>query len=274
MLKIPVLTYHSANITGNEYHNNDHVALSLDLEVFNHLGYQIISASCLVDWLIGRIELDQTGRYVVLTFDDGVSLDFHDWDHPNYGFQQSFFNILSQFADKHPKHQPNVHASCFVIASQEARKNIQDQALSGHPLLGDEWWLDADKSKILSIENHSWDHNHPNCETTAQKTGKTGSFEVIDSYEECDKEVRHASEFIRTITGKNSFLFAYPWGQSSDYIASEYFPDFQQQHRVTAAFTTEPKHVHSQTNQWLIPRYVCGEQWKSTDELVQLFQQG
>ncbi|MEE9345887.1 MAG: polysaccharide deacetylase family protein [Methylococcales bacterium] len=270
MLKIPVLAYHSANIAGNDYHNNDHTALSHDLETINRLGYQIIPANWLVDWLAGRRDLDQTEYYVVLTFDDGVSLDFHDWVHPEHGLQKSFFNILKQFSLNHPKQQPNVHASSFVIASRQARENIQEKALSGHPLLSDDWWIDAEKTPFLSIENHSLDHNHPDCEITAQKDGITGSFGVIDSYDECDQEVRQASEFIHGLIERKSLLYAYPWGQYSEYIANEYFPDFQYEHHIKAAFTTEPETVHSQTNQWLIPRYVCGEQWKSPEQLIQI----
>lgn len=274
MLKIPVLAYHSANIAGDNYQNNDHVALSHDLELINSLAYQIIPADWLVEWLADRRDLDQSGHYVVLTFDDGVSLDFHDWVHPEHGLQKSFFNILKEFSLKHPKKQPNVHASSFVIASRQARKNIQEKALSGHPILGDDWWIDADKTQLLSIENHSWDHNHPDCGISSQKDGITGSFDVIDSYDECDQEVRKASEFIRGLTGKKIFLYAYPWGQYSEYIATEYLPEFQHQHLIKAAFTTEPTPVHTQTNQWLIPRYVCGEQWKSTEELMSILLKG
>lgn len=270
MLKIPVLAYHSANISGNDYHTNDHIALFHDLETLNQLGYQIIPAKWLVDWLAGHRFLDQTGRYVVLTFDDGVSLDFHDWEHPEYGMQQSLFNILKRFASQYSELQPHVHASSFVIASKQARQNIQENALEGHPLLGDDWWAAAEKTQLLSIENHSWDHNHSDCEKTPQKSGITGCFDVIDSYEECDQEIRQASEYIGHATEKNSFLFAYPWGQYSEYTASEYFPNFQNQHCVKAAFTTEPELTHSQTNKWLIPRYVCGEHWQSTKEFIDI----
>jgi peptidoglycan/xylan/chitin deacetylase (PgdA/CDA1 family) len=268
MLKIPVLAYHSANISGNDYQNNDHVALSHDLETLNNLGYQVIPAGWLVDWLAGSRNLDQSQHYVVLTFDDGVSLDFHDWHHPEYGLQKSFFNILKDFSDKHPKQQPNVHASCFVIASRQARKNIQDKAMAGHPLLGDGWWIDVENTQLLSIENHSWDHNHPDCGTTSQKEGLTGDFDSIDSYSECDQEVRMASEFIQQLIGNKDLLFAYPWGQYSEYIATIYLPEFQHQHKIRAAFTTEPEIVHSQTNRWLIPRYVCGERWNSSEKLI------
>jgi hypothetical protein len=73
-----------------------------------------------------------------LTFDDGVSLDLHNWIHPEYGLQLSFLASSNSFLET-PKQQPNAHASSFVIASRLARKNIHEKALSGHPLLGDGW---------------------------------------------------------------------------------------------------------------------------------------
>lgn len=268
-LKIPVLAYHSANITGNDYQTNDHVALTHDLEILNHHSFKIISTWQLVNWLINGKQLDLQ-RYVVLTFDDGVSLDYLDWTHPEFGVQKSFFNILHDFARKHSDQQPDVHASSFVIASRTARRDIQNNALSGYPLLGDEWWQEADNSGLISIENHSWDHNHPDCTTTVQKDNISGNFEVIDSYKECDLEVRQASDYILSKTGKQQLLFAYPWGQYSEDIAFDYLPNYQDQHKVAAAFTTEPEWVHSQTSRWLIPRFVCGEQWRSPEEFVKI----
>ncbi len=109
--------------------------------------------------------------------------------------------------------------------------------MSGHPLLGDGWWVDAEKTQLLLpefrlIENHSWGHNHPNCGITSKKNGNTGSFDVIDNYSECDQEVRMASEFIQQLTGKTKIYYL-PIREVniSEYIAKAYCPDFQHKHK-------------------------------------------
>ena len=36
-MQIPILTHHSLNTTGQEYENNDHVALETDLELLKNM---------------------------------------------------------------------------------------------------------------------------------------------------------------------------------------------------------------------------------------------
>ncbi len=93
-----------------------------------------------------------------------------------------------------------------------------------------------EKTPFLSIENHSWDHNHPDCGITAQKDGITGSFDVIDNYDECDQEVRQASEFIHGLIERKSLLYVYLWGQYSEYIATEYFQNSSMNTIIKATF--------------------------------------
>jgi len=60
-------------------------------------------------------------------------------------------------------------------------------------------------------------------------------------------------------------LFAYPYGHYNQYLTEEYFP--KQQNQIKAAFTCIPQPVIQATNIWKIPRYVCGDNWKSVVEL-------
>ena len=258
-MHIPVLTYHSTNISGNDYHNNDHIALSSDLNTISQLNITILSAHDLVKWIKGNLELDHSKKYTVLTFDDGVMLDFIDWKHPLHGFQESFVNIMKL-------HETTIHATAFVIASPDERKILEFTCMAGHFIWGDEWWQDAEDSGLISIENHSWDHLHETLDKVAQKDNLKGDFKNITTIEDAHKQIHKASEYInKTLKNKNTKLFAYPCGYYNDYLIKEYFP--KQQDEIIAAFCTDPLPVNQQTNVWKIPRYTCGLNWNSKEQL-------
>jgi hypothetical protein len=50
--RVPVLTYHSQNIFGNDYATNDRLALASDVQAISQAGMRVISLSDFVDWLI------------------------------------------------------------------------------------------------------------------------------------------------------------------------------------------------------------------------------
>jgi peptidoglycan/xylan/chitin deacetylase (PgdA/CDA1 family) len=258
-MKIPVLTYHSTNISGNEYHNNDHIALEEDLKLIHELSIKIISATELVQWLKGELYLTPKKKYVVLTFDDGCELDFYDWDHPIYGFQKSFYNILKEY-------QKKIHATSFVIASPNARKILEQTCLAGHKIWGDTWWQNAEGSHHISIENHSWDHVHETLGQVMQEENKKGDFKQIKTFKDADAQIKQASDFINLqIKDKETKLFAYPYGDYNNYLCEEYFQKEQKQ--IIAAFTCDAKHVENTTDLWKLPRYVCGEDWNNLMQL-------
>jgi len=58
----------------------------------------------------------------------------------------------------------------------------------------------------------------------------------------------------------------------SDYLKDKYFPGFQEEHQQRAAFTTEGMSITPNMNRWALPRFVCGQHWRSSEELVQLVQ--
>ncbi|MFK8013216.1 MAG: polysaccharide deacetylase family protein [Marinicellaceae bacterium] len=263
-MKIPVLTYHSTNISGNEYHNNDHIALKSDLDEISKQGFNILSAHDLVRWIKSEINLDNKKKYVVLTFDDGVMLDYSDWNHPQFGFQRSFFNILKEY-------NGYIHATSFVIASPKDRKLLEKTCMGGHPIWHDDWWQKAEDSQLISIENHSWDHLHPTLKNVAQKQNLKGNFQYIDSFEDAEKQIKHASLYINSqLNSKKTQLFAYPCGEYNQYLIDDYFP--QQQDEILAAFSCEPEHASKCSNVWKIPRYMCGLHWKNKKEFTKIIQ--
>ncbi len=194
-MKIPVLTYHANNITGNDYHTNDLVALKYDLQLFDKLNLTVISTHTLIKWLNKEVNLDTSNNYLVLTFDDGTELDLWDWQHPYQGFQKSAFTLMQEFKQTTGRY---IHATSFVIASPETRAILEKTCLAGHKIWGDSWWQEAEESSILSIENHSWDHLHHTIENVYQKDNIKGDFSVIDTQDDAMKQIIDASSYINS----------------------------------------------------------------------------
>ncbi|CAH1903935.1 NodB homology domain-containing protein [Candidatus Nitrotoga sp. HW29] len=258
-----ILTYYSMNIDGNEYSNNDHVALSTDLRLLAALGWTITPLSTIVGAVIHR-KLDPANKWVAITFDDGSWFDWYDLDHPTHGQQKSMANILRDFSQRHTgRSQPPIEATSFVIASPQARAQLEVTCMAGHRWWSDEWWPQAQHEGVIRIQNHSWDHNHISLDSTAVLHEK-GRFSVVSTYQEADLD---------SICGAaTSTIFAYPYGETSDFLVREYLPGHMLEHRLTAALTTKPEYVTNDSNRWLIPRFVCGCDWKSTEDLRTILQ--
>jgi|GEM_PF-2871180 len=195
-----ILTYHSMKVDGNEYSNNDHVALSMDLRLLTELGWTITPLSTIVDAVIHR-KLDPVNKWVAITFDDGSWFDWHDLDHPTHGQQKSMANILRDFSQINTRRgQPSIEATSFVIVSPKARAQLEVTCMAGHRWWGDEWWQQAQHEGVIRIQNHSWDHNHITLDSTAAVREK-GRFSVISTYQEADAEMRHP-QFLPTHMAK------------------------------------------------------------------------
>lgn len=265
-MQVPILTYHGNNINGTEYHNNDLIALAEDLNLLHDLGYQIISLSTLIKWHAGDLPDHAVERAVVLTCDDGTWFDFYDVEHPHHGHQISIFNLLKSHQSTF--NQP-VHISNFVIVSPEARKILDKECLIGKGWWTDEWWQQAQSSNLMSIENHSWDHNHG---VLDNNNVNDDTFTCIDDKASCDVQLKQAQAFIKNhFNGEHTAqYFAYPYGNYSDYIRYQYLPHFGHKIGLEAALTTEPKHVSRQSDLWALPRYVCNNDWHEPSELQKL----
>ena len=260
------------NVAGNDYSNNDHVALADDLRTLAGMGKRIVPVSLVVDALLGDAPRAEVADAVAISFDDGSWFDWHDIEHPDHGQQRSLAGALRDFSRESGA---QVHATSFVIVSPNARAELDRTCMIGRGWWGDEWWPQAASEGILAIESHSWDHNHATLRHTAQHEQRKGTFKTIDTYADANAEIRQASAWLdRRLPGCRTTLFAYPYGECNDYLVDDYLPNRVGEHRLRAAFTTEPRRVESTSNRWRLPRFVCGEHWRSTSELQQLVRDG
>ncbi len=265
-LSIPVLAYHAGNISGNTYASNDRIAFATDLYTLHQQQYTIVPIHWIAQWVNGLRDLSLLGdRLIGLSCDDGLDQDYLDGPYFDFGPQRSLFNILTDFiADVGSDKQPHAHLTAFVIASPEGRKAIDDHSLSAANLLNDYWWAAANAKSTFSIENHSWDHKHPDIypQEVAHFTG-------VDDPDTAQLQIIQAKHYIeQQLNGEKTTLFCYPWGHSNDYLIEQFMPTTAAQHGIQAAFTCEAKHTKKDTNPWLMPRYVCGHDWHSPNQLV------
>ena len=124
---------------------------------------------------------------------------------------------------------------------------------------------------MIAIESHSWDHNHHTLARSAQREQRKGSFKPIDSHADADAEIRQASDWLDVhCPTRRTSLFAYPYGESNDYLVREYLPHYMHEHRLRAAFAVDAQPIEAGSNRWLLPRYVCGQHWDSPAALERL----
>jgi hypothetical protein len=267
-MRVPVLTYHAVNIAGNDYLSNDHVAFASDLRTIDDLGLRVVPLEWVVGALLGRKDRDLS-HAVALSCDDGSWFDYYDLDHPAHGRQRSLFNALIDFRrERGVSAQPHLHLTSFVIASPDAREQIDRTCLVGRGWMGHGWWRAAQASGLVAIENHSWDHNHLAIPDTVQRDGIRGSFVPIDTWAEADAEIRQASDWLDAhCPSRSTRLFAYPYGETNEYLLDTYLPLHTDEHRLHAAFGTGPGPVMASSPRWNLPRYVCGHHWKTSGEL-------
>ena len=268
MIKIPVLCYHAHIIGSNDYAGNAHIALAEDLAMLQARGKRIVPLSWIVDWLGGKHDEADMVNAVGISFDDGTLLDFAPVEHPQYGRLPGLLPILQQFAQRYPQDQPSVHASCFVIASPLARAQADQHLLYGLDWLGASWWPKAAASGMMSIENHSWDHNMAVASEAC--ASPRDSFYGVAGLAAAQRQILQSSELVENITGRRPQLFAYPYGDVNEYLASDYLPDQAESTGLRAAFTTAGEHINTHSDHWQLPRYVHGMHWKKASELLDL----
>ena len=268
MTVLVILTWHSINVLDNTHAGNDLIAFSEDLDLLDRLGWVVLP----LGEALARLDAGKLPeRSAVLTMDDGSIMDFHDFEHPACGRQTSVFKRISQFAGTLPDGSPHVpHVTSFVIASPEARAELDRVDYMSLGVWPDDWWASANASGLMSVESHSWDHNHGSLSKTVQRDNLRGDFRHIETEAECRAEVDQASNYIERRSSRRPRFFAYPYGQASDYLRREYFPRQGASIGIEAALGCTPEPVGLASERWHLPRYVCGRDWKSTAELALL----
>jgi len=261
---IPILSYHGMHVDSNDYGGNDHVALASDLRALHASGFRVVELDTVVRWHQGQVPDALARNTVAITFDDGSWFDFHDLDHPLHGPQRSLLNILRDFQDEVGlEAQPTLHTTSFVIVSPRARDELDRTCMIGRGWWTDDWWPEAQRSGLMAIESHSWDHLHPTLVEVAQVAQRKGDFRHVDRFEDCEAQVAQSADYLHRRLGTAPRYFAYPWGQCSDYLAGTYLPEYPDRHGFIAAFTTEPRPVAREDDLWRLPRYTCERDWNS-----------
>ena len=96
-------------------------------------------------------------------------------------------------------------------------------------------------------------------------SASTPSFYAADA----DAEIRQANDWLDAhCPTRRTSLFAYPYGESNDYLVEDYLPRHEPEHRLRAAFTTEPRVIDGSESVWCLPRFTCGHHWRSPDALA------
>jgi hypothetical protein len=267
-MRVAVLTYHGNNVGGHDYAANDHVALAADLALLARLEVPVYPLAQAVDALLGGRAMPPG---VALSCDDGSGFDWYDLEHPTLGMQRSFANVLRDAVARRPDRP--LHLTSFVIASPQARATLDATCLIGRGWWGDEWWDDALASGRMAIESHSFDHQHETLPRTASGL-PGGTFANVRTHAAADAEIRAASDCLDArLPQRRTTLFAYPYGEHSPYLVDEYLPRHQDEHRLQAAFTTEPAPLMRGADRWRLPRYVCGPHWSSPEALRELLRE-
>jgi hypothetical protein len=270
-MRVPVLTYHSINIRGTDYADNDLVAFGEDLEHLNRAGWRVVPLGWITDQLLGRATRDLT-RCVALTCDDGTALDHDNLVHPTAGPQVSIFNRLRAFRARHGAGvQPDLHMTSFVIASPRARQAIDTKAILGQDWMRDDWWAAASASGLMAIENHSWDHNHPNCDWPGIDGMPRGHFGAVDNAVRAAYEIELAADYIDArVPGTRTRQFCYPFGHVPPYVRDEWLPTHADRLGIDGAWADGARPVEPTSHRFELPRYICGWHWKSPAELDRL----
>lgn len=268
-MAIPILTYHSMKIHGTGYAENDLAALAADLEAIAARGLRIVPLAELVRrWRAEPRALEARGL-VALSCDDGGDFDFHDLPHPTAGMQRSVLNILRDFHARHPRATP--HITSFVIASPEARVELDRSCMIGRGWWNDTWWREAAASGLMDIGNHSWDHNHEGLPERFSHGVERGRFGTIATRVLADAEIRVAQDFLKErVPNAGNALFAYPYGHHNAYLVDEYFPRFGDALGLEAAFSDAPEYLSATSHRWKLPRFVFGRDWDSPEGLARI----
>ncbi len=270
-MHVPVLAYHAANISGPDHAQNDQIALAADLALLHREGWRVVPLRWVVEQRLGLAQRD-LARCVALSCDDGTDLDWRGVQWPGVGHQPGLRGVLLAFRHEHGRSaQADLHLSCFVIASPEARARMDVACLQGRGWIGEDWWPAAQRSGLLSIECHSWDHNHACLGDAGMGGMPRGDFLAVDDPQRARFEIDQALDYINArIAPSRCRLFCYPYGHVAPYLRDEYLPANAQRLGLLGAFGDATGPVTLDSAVWNLPRYICGPHWSSPEQLLAL----
>lgn len=267
--RVPVLTYHAANVAGDDYARNDHVALREDLEMFAREGWHVLSLADVARARLGTRPADFPRRVVALSCDDGTALDAYALEWPGHGLQPGFRGLLDAAEDPGRGFWPTM--TTFVIADPVARAKIDAACLFGRGWM-DEWWREAQLEGRFDIGCHSWDHNHAVLDTPGPDGMPRGDFHSVDTEARARFEIDQAVGYLNSRLVAPCVLFAWPFGHAPAYVRDDYLPRHGARLGLLAAYGTQAGPVHAASPVWELPRYVCGWHWRSQTELRALLE--
>lgn len=254
-------------ISGNEYGANDLVSLAADLRMLHARGFRVVRLRDAIDAFLAGDNMPAGS--VALACGAGPDFDFRDLDHPSAGRQRSAYNVLRDFAALSPGAPP--HLTSFVVVGPEARAALDRACMLGRGWWSEDWWREAVASGLMHIANDSWDHHHDALPQSFDLGVPRGTFTSIADQRLADHEIRQAADYLRArAPNPGTALFAYPYGEPSDYVAREYLPRFGGELGILAAFTDRAGFIEPGLDRWQLPRFVCGRDWTSPEELQRI----
>jgi hypothetical protein len=266
-MRVPILTYHACNISGNSYGTNDQIALAEDLRLIARKGWRIIPLRKLLCVLRENSGMDLS-RCLVLTCDDGTLADVQALEFPGYGLQPGLLGVLQSFVAEAPLAFPELELTSFVIADPQTRAVLDRDCLFNRSWMGEEVWELSQASGLLRIECHSWDHNHSALGAEGPDGMVRGDFFAVNNNIRAKHEIDRAMEYLNARLGdKPCRVFAYPYAQVNKFLRDHYLPEHGTRLGLYAAVGGEPAPVTMASNVWDLPRYICGLHWKSSAEL-------
>ena len=266
-MKIPILTYHASSVAGDVYLGNDHVALAEDLRMLLRDGWRVVPLSWVVEQRLGMANRD-LAKCVAITCDDGCDLEVLDVDYPERGRQRSFLGCLQDARIDFPDSDSIFHITSFVIADPKARRLLDEKCLHSLGWMSENWWPEASRNDLFSIECHGWDHNHDILDNDAPDGMSRGDFFQVNNEIRAAYEIDQALQYVNDrISPKKCRYFAYPYGHAPEFLSAHYLPVHSERLGLQAAFGTVGEPLGMESPQWDLPRYVSGYHWKSPDEL-------
>ena len=142
--------------------------------------------------------------------------------------------------------------------------------IAGKDWMRESWWVDAERSGLMAIENHSWDHNHPCLESPGPHGLVRGDFHAVTTEDQANFEIAQAQDYLEARLRRRPSLFCYPFGHVSPFLHDDWLPRNGPPLGLDAAFGDGAAPVTQTTDRWNVPRYICGWHWKTKDELARL----